>query len=1141
MRAFTKAPVHLSIIILIIFCFSIESYSQKINVLTTETTGFEIIGRQKEVLKFKSSISEINFKKVFTKQGYFSELLISGYNKDNNVGFPAIPVLRKMVEIPLNATVKINITSKTEREYYLPDYGVNFQLMPAQPSLSKSDNASDAKFEYNAAIYSRNEYLTQDIVSFNNRGIMRGSHLGLLSFRPVNYNPVSKKINVITAIEFEVVVENGDYEATEVLKSKTNSPYFSSLYNSFIVNATPEEKSNLTQYPVKFVIVSDPMFQTALQPFVEWKTKKGFTVVEAYTNNPLVGTTTTSIKGYLQNLYNSATPTDPAFSFVLFVGDVAQIPAFAGTTGSHLSDFYYCEYTGDMLPEAYYGRFSANNVLELQPQIDKTLEYEKYLMPSPLFLDQAVLVAGVDGSMAPTYGNGQVNYINDTYINTGSGFLPHIYLYPASGSSASQIIQNVSEGVGFANYTAHCSAAGWADPSFSTSDVNGLQNNGKYPFMIGNCCSSNDFSVNACFGEALLRAANKGSIGYIGGSNSTYWDEDYWYAVGNKAVILNPLYDAANLGAVDRSFHTHGEAFSEWFVTQGQINIAGNLAVEQSASTSANYYWEIYHLMGDPSLMPYFKVPPALTITYNPIIPVGSTTFVITTEPYTYVAMSQNGVLHGAGLTDASGIITLTIAAFTTPGTVDIVATKQNRQPHISTINAITPNGPYIVHDSHAIVDIAGNNNSLADYGESITLNVILENVGNQTANAVNAKLKTSSTYVSITDSLQTFGNISASATSTQNNAYSLTINALIPDQQTVPFTLTIKDVNDSTWTSNFSIVLNAPEFKINPFILEDLGNSNLILDPNELANVKIPTQNIGQATAINASGTLQSLSSYIVVNTSSVNLGNINFNQTVDAVFSIKADTLCPTGTPVQLVYTVNAVPYQKVDTLTIVIGEIPEINMKDTTLSTCYAHFYDTGGPVNDYTDDETHVITFLPTEANHFVKAVFSAFDVEENTASSSCWDELKVYDGSNTSAPLIGTYCGTSIPGPFIATNVNGSLTFSFTSDGSVQRAGWVAEITCYSTVNIDNVLPSDFNCKVYPNPSTGLFTLEINYDSKENSDLTITTIEGAVVYKKNISYSGGHNQKLDLTGFAKGIYILKLNNSEKQITKKLFVY
>ena len=130
---------------------------------------------------------------------------------------------------------------------------------------------------------------------------------------------------------------------------KNEVPYFRSVGSS-LINYKCEQSANrdtITKYPVKFVIVADRMFETQLQPYIEWKTKKGFTIVEAYTDEPAVGNTTNSIKLYLEGLYNAGTTSDPAPSFVLFVGDVSEIPAWSGNTGSHVTDLDYCEYTGD--------------------------------------------------------------------------------------------------------------------------------------------------------------------------------------------------------------------------------------------------------------------------------------------------------------------------------------------------------------------------------------------------------------------------------------------------------------------------------------------------------------------------------------------------------------------------------------------------------------------------------------------------------------------------------------------------------------------------------------------------------------------------------------------------------------------------
>ncbi len=326
------------------------------------------------------------------------------------------------------------------------------------------------------------------------------------------------------------------------------------------------------------------MFEDALQPFIEWKTKKGFYVVEAYTDDPNVGSTANSIKNYLTGFYNNPPDDVNPQCFVLFVGDHPQVPAHNGTAGGHVSELYHCEYTGDIYPECYYGRFSANNVNELQPQIDKTLEYEQYLFPDPSFLDEVVMVAGHDDSWT-THSNGQINYGTTYYFNAEHGIESHTYLQPepGGGNYAQNIRQNVSDGVAYANYTAHCSPSGWADPSFTNNHVPQMTNASKYPLMVGNCCQSNDITTT-CFGESLLRAVDKGAIGYIGGTNSTYWDEDFWWGVGAENVALNPVYLPDHTGAYDGTFHdmNGGEPLDQWFITQGQMFQAGNLAVTQA-------------------------------------------------------------------------------------------------------------------------------------------------------------------------------------------------------------------------------------------------------------------------------------------------------------------------------------------------------------------------------------------------------------------------------------------------------------------------------------------------------------------------------------------------------------------------------
>ncbi|MBE9491671.1 MAG: hypothetical protein IMY70_02190, partial [Bacteroidetes bacterium] len=607
---------------------------------------------------------------------------------------------------------------------------------------------------------------------------------------------------------------------------------------------------------------------------------------------------------------------------------------------NHVTDLYYCEYTGDLFPECYYGRFSANNLTELQPQIDKTLEYEQYLMPDPSFLDEVVMVAGADASHATTWGNGQINYGTTYYFNAAHGLLSHTYLQPepGGGNYSANIRQNVSDGVAYANYTAHCSTSGWANPSFLTSHISALENAHKYCLMVGNCCSSLEFQTT-CFGEEVLRAVDKGALGYIGGSNSTYWDEDYWWGVGYEAISANPVYNAGNLGSYDRTFHDNGEPLNEWFVTQGQMPSAGNLAVTQAGSSRETYYWEIYHLMGDPSLMIYMSQPPATNATYTSLMPLGSATFTVNTEPYAYVGITKDGLLHGAGIANAAGFVDITMnPPITIPGIADIVVTRQNGQPFIGTVTVASPSGPYLTLESFSIDDITGNNNGEADYNEDIALDVILENLGNTLATNVSATLSSSDPYVTITDNIQTWDDIPAGSISTQTGAFEITISNDVPDQHLTEFDLEMTNGSE-IWNSSLNIIIQAPFLEPGTMTIDDAigGNGNGKLDPGETADLIIETSNTGNSDSPDANATLACTSPYITINNTDYNIGSIATGATEYAVFNISVDGSTPIGTSVNFDYDVVAGNYSATDSYYEVIGQIPVLilDLDDNTSS--------------------------------------------------------------------------------------------------------------------------------------------------------------------------------------------------------------
>ncbi len=668
--------------ILVIFLGINLSYGEIVSLSSSEKNQVNVTNNSFQTFTVTSDMAQIEFNYVQTEMGIYAQLASDHYASTIVPGEPALPVLKKLIEIPQGATSYVEVVNASYKDFTLEQLGINHPVFPYQPSLPKIKDAT-ADFIYNAEAYAVDAFNTDQLAVIEEVGMMRAIRLGRLNIQPVQYNPVQGVLRIYTHLELKVVFENADYQATQDLKTKLYSPYFTKAYAQLLNYEPMQMRDEITQLPIKYVIVSDPMFQAALQPFVEWKTQKGYTVVEGYTDDSNVGNTTASIKAFLQDMYDNATTADPAPTFVLFVGDVDQIPVFNGS--GHVTDLYYCEYNGDYIPEMYYGRFSATSVAELTPQIDKTLEYEKFEMPDPSYLSECVMIAGADASHAPTYGNGQIFYGVNYYFNDDHGLESHTYYYPESSSSSAQIIQNVSDGVSYANYTAHGNWDGWSDPSFNNSDVPGLQNEHKYCLMVGNCCLTNKFEQGSCFGETLLRAEGKGALGYIGGTNSTYWDEDYYWGVGVGAITASPTYESTGLGAYDRLFHDHGEAYADWFTTQGQQMYGGNLAVTEGG-TRVQYYWEIYALMGDPSISVYMGVPSSMNVSYG-VMPVGGDEFSVNAPAYSLVAISYNGDLKGTAQANSSGQATIHFdEPIMTAGEADIVVTGQNYEPFFGTV-----------------------------------------------------------------------------------------------------------------------------------------------------------------------------------------------------------------------------------------------------------------------------------------------------------------------------------------------------------------------------------------------------------------------------------------------------------------------
>ncbi len=676
------------IVILALAFFTLSFANEKLVKLSNQANDLQVIGKSSVSMNFSVSVGEIKHFDVETKNGIYSQIIIPTFQRSHNVGEPSLPNMNKIIEIPFGAEIETEIVSFKEEIFSLTELGINNKLMPTQASLSKSEKPENVPFLMNNQIYDENRFYSLSEVNVKNLGIMRYRNLALVEISPIQYNPVTNQIKVYTEMEIKISFRNSDLISTMQTKNNYFSPFFETAFGNIEKLDAKDDPQSLLRFPQKYVVVVPTEFLGTMQSFIDWKTQQGFEVIVYEFSSPANRTT---VQTYLHGLYENATEENPAPTYILMVGDDDKLPAFDGTTGGHITDLPFADVTGDKLPDMYIARFSARTVDELIPYVEKTLYYEKYEIEDPTYLNNITLIAGWDSGFTPTHGLPTVRYGGEYYYTSANGFNTTVYETTGSGQFENDIVDDVNVGVALVNYTAHGSQTSWADPGMGISDVEGFTNLNKYTLAIGNACLTASFEVGECFGEAWLRQPNKGGIGYIGGTNSTYWDEDVFWSTGFFDHIgdgVTPTPDETTLGAYETGFVTDD------LTTQSAMIYVGNFAVATSGSNLTNYYWEIYQLFGDPSLMVYWGEPSEMEVQHLPILLIGSSSFDVnvTGVSKALIGLTKSGVLVGSAMTDENGNATIQFAnPLTETGEYKLTITAQNKIPYVLDIQAIVP------------------------------------------------------------------------------------------------------------------------------------------------------------------------------------------------------------------------------------------------------------------------------------------------------------------------------------------------------------------------------------------------------------------------------------------------------------------
>ena len=838
------------------------------------------------------SFSGIQANEMNTEKGVFSDLTMDGTYPSGNVGEPSLPAANQLIAVPYGAKIaSLEVKSYSKTTYSLADYGIK-TIMPQQPSVRKDQKPEDVKFVYNEKAYAAKSMSQRPIATMEMRGTMRGIQVGALTINPVNYNPATNSIEVYNDIEVEVRYDNYDKSAAYNEFARTFSPYFAQVYRTMFNwrDDVYDLHPDLWQAPVKMLVIADRMFEECMQEWIAWKTMKGFYVDVNYTDQ--IGTSASAIRSFIQDKYAEDAP-----SFVIIFGDKNQVAASGTGSESHcVTDLQYMSVDNDDFPDIYHSRMCAENVQQMQNIITKTLWYEWLQFQSPsrdiTYLGNVLLIAGWDSNWNPRVGKPTIQYGMEYYYNTEHGF-NNVYNWlqqPYTGCYAP-----LSTGVGFVNYTAHGSNTSWADPQFTVSDVNNLTNE-NMPFLaMGNCCEAADWGISStCLGEAMIRANTRAAYAYIGSCPSTYWYEDYYFAVGATNVFNQmPTYEQTAYGCYDAVWN------DAEFNCVSAIPFIGNLAVcyahanGYQGSVSDKYYWQSYHALGDGSVMPFRVVPTPNNVSHMAILPIGVDYYTVTAAPGSYVGISKDGVLYGAGLIDETGTTDIAIEPITSGGDVTICVTGLDKIPYIAVVPAAALEGPYVSVDSFTPANV--------HVGDETSMSITFKNVGTAaTGGTTNVTLSCDDSNLTILNGTGSFDNLTPEAT-VSVNGFSYRIAEGVADG--TRFTInTLAVCGSNTWEGK--AIITAGEAVLQFASCTTPGG----FVPGETVTVIANFKNAGHYRATNAIARISSASPYVTFESTEYEAGSIDPNGEAQCVFNVNIAANCPETEAIPLNFVLNA-----------------------------------------------------------------------------------------------------------------------------------------------------------------------------------------------------------------------------------------
>ena len=812
----------LLLIIALVLSFVLYAETIKINQNSLSSTTINILESQEDYTVVEILLNSYSQETIQIENQDYLKITIPHEAFRLEKGNPELPIVARSLMIPYDQMMNIEIIHQSFQEY--PGH-----ILPSKGSFSRSINPADVPFEFSST-YQKDQFFPASLVELGEPYIMR--ELRGIAFRvsPFTYNPDQGTIRVYDRIVFKVYANGTD--TVNIMRQETTriTKDFVQMYANRFINYQAQQ----TRYvPIEedgsILVICYPQFMESMEPYIEWKKQKGIQTVMIPSTE--AGTTAAQIQSYIAAYYQA----HPDLAYIQIVGDNAQVPSLlrnAGTLGTNKgSDPAF----GMILPNAdnhypdlFVGRFSAENITDLNTQINRTIWYERDIVDAE-WLEKGVGIASNEGAGGHLgeFDSVHINNIKNLLLGYNYTYIDH-FDHSTPGNHVTNLTNALNDGRGIINYAGHGNTTVWNNPSnFYSSDVNNLANDWKLPFIISVACYVGDFTTTTCFAEAWLRHKNtttsdpRGAVAVYMSSISQPWQPPMW------------AQDAINELLVSEQMFTIGGLF---------FNGACDMLDKQPIS-DAYHTIRTWNIFGDASMVVRSKNPdPILVNADATIIQNIGYYFVETDAPGATVCLynPETKEIVTSSKTNANGIAELDFSdQLLEPGDYILTITAYNRITDIREVPVIPGDFAYLVLNSATTP--TGNT---AEYNAETPLQITLLNLGSVATENVIVTLSTENEFINLNQEEITIPFIEANELYQLDNGFSFYAAENIPDQQLVTFNLNLQ-YDDQEKNFTFQVSFNAPVIVIGDPVWVD-GDGKLA--PNQTSTMRINFKNNGSA-----------------------------------------------------------------------------------------------------------------------------------------------------------------------------------------------------------------------------------------------------------------------------------------------------